>query len=139
MKKTVQYFDDVTRGQYATVEDAPMIALLDKLRKLAGTPHVKIYWRKHHNYKEDCDMYWIYGEFIELQHQISLANECGAGGRRLWLTHRFQRSNDEAISPIYIMSEAQIDAFDHTWDMWMLVGQDLTDSDLSVAEDILQL
>jgi hypothetical protein len=139
MEKTVQYFEDTNRGQYATVEDGPMIEFLDKLRSLINTEHVKIYWRTHHNYTDDCEMYYLYGEFPTLKHVVTIANACGAGGRRIWLEHRYQRSQDAAISPIYIMSPAQIKAFDSLFNAWMAAGQDVTESDLSVVQEIMQL
>lgn len=142
MEKTSQYFEDESKGQYSTVEDEPMVTFLNKLATLAGTEHVKIYWRKHHNYTNNCDMYWIHGTFPILQHEVSLANACGDGPewqRRVWLTHKFQRNTDEMTSPIYIVSPAQIEAFDTAWTTWMAAGQDLTNSDWAVAEEILQL
>jgi len=139
MEKTTQYFEDTSKGQYTTVEDGPMVEFLDKLRSLIHTEHVKIYWRAHHNYTDDCEMYYIYGEFILLKHVVTIANTCGAMGRRIWLEHRFQRSHDEAISPIYIMSPAQIGAFDDLFAAWIMAGQDVTESDLSVTQEILAL
>ena len=138
MKKTIQHFEDKDKGQYTTVEDAPMIALLNKLEELAGSSHVKIYWRTHHSYKDNCEMIWIYGIFPELKHEVSLANECGSG-RRIWLEHHFQHVIGEAVSPIFIFSEPQIEAFDRLFKTWMEVGKDGTQSDDAVAEDILRL
>jgi hypothetical protein len=140
MKLVTEYWEDTDKGQYtAAVEDSEMVPFLKKLQQLAGKPWLKIYWTEHKNYRDDCTMVYIYGRFTNLKHEVTLANSCGAGGRRIWLEHEYQRSWDDAIRPIFLLSDAQIAAFDDLFDAWLAAGKDMRNSDDSVVDDIMEL
>ena len=137
--KLTKVFSKEEDRHIVTADDESMIAFMRKLGELSLSPseHVKIYWRKYRKYRPvEIDVYYIYGIFPNLQHEVSLSKN---DGRRMWLTHRFQRFIGEDTSSIEIRSEEQIRVFDLLFDAWMRRGKNVQDSDSAVAEEIMEL
>jgi len=139
MKIITHYHEDKSEGQYSAVSDDDMIPFLEKLITLADTPHFKIYYRVYRNYREDCDTSYVYGIMPELKHDVTLANSCGDGYRRIWLQHRFQKDINEGVGSLTVISPRQIEVFDRLFAKWKAVGTNVQHSDAAVAEEIMQL